>query len=397
MTKVSYKKLKNSCSYHIFCVISHTINDANHPIKMELTEKNNFCVILAGGRGRRLWPASRNAHPKQFIDFFGTGKTLLQTTFSRFSRILPIENIYICTCKEYLHLVKEQLPELPEHNIMLEPVHRNTAPSVTWAAMRILRRDPHANVIVTPSDQLVIDEESFFRSMNVGIGYVAENEVLLAMGVKPTRPEPGYGYIQLGDLTCKPEVFQVKSFTEKPERDFAKMFMESGEFYWNTGIFISNARHLLASFEKIFPEVLRNLPVEKPDYTYEEELEYVEENYPRYPNLSLDYAILEQCQNVFVMRCNFGWADLGTWHAMYEAMSKVEDDNVILDSRVELDDCHNNIICLPKDKIGVFNGLDGYIVVEQDNVLLISKKGDSSSLVKKYANEVQIKYGDEFV
>ena len=364
---------------------------------MELTEKNNFCVILAGGRGRRLWPASRNAHPKQFIDFFGTGKTLLQTTFSRFSKILPIENIYICTCKEYLHLVKEQLPELPERNIMVEPIHRNTAPSVTWATMRILRRDPHANVIVSPSDQLVIDEESFIRSMNVGIGYVSENDVLLAMGVKPTRPEPGYGYIQLGDLSCKPEVFQVKSFTEKPERDFAKMFMESGEFYWNTGIFISNASHMLECFKGIFPEVLRNLAVEKPNYTYEEELAYVEENYPRYPNLSLDYAVLEQSQNVFVMRCNFGWADLGTWHAMYEAMSKVEDDNVILDSRVELDDCHNNIISLPKDKIGVFNGLDGYIVVEQDNVLLISKKGDSSALVKKYANEVQIKYGDEFV
>ena len=364
---------------------------------MELTERNNFCVILAGGRGRRLWPASRNAYPKQFIDFFGTGKTLLQTTFDRFLRILPTENIYICTCKEYLELVKKQLPFLPEENIMLEPVHRNTAPSVAWANMRILRRDPQANVIISPSDQLVLDEVSFFRSVAVGIGYVSENDVLLAMGVKPTRPEPGYGYIQLGDLSCKPEVFKVKSFTEKPEREFARMFMESGEFYWNTGIFISNARHLIKNFERLFPEVLRNLKVESPDYTLEEELVYVEANYPRYPNLSLDYAILEQSQDVYVMRCNFGWADLGTWHAMYEAMSRVEDDNVVLDSRVELEDCHNNIICLPKDKIGVFNGLDGYIVAEQDNVLLICKKGDSSSLVKKYASEVQIKYGDEFV
>ncbi|MBQ9216426.1 MAG: mannose-1-phosphate guanylyltransferase [Prevotella sp.] len=364
---------------------------------MELTERNNFCVILAGGRGRRLWPASRNAYPKQFIDFFGTGKTLLQTTFDRFSRILPTENIYICTCKEYLGLVKKQLPSLPEENIMLEPVHRNTAPSVAWANMRILRCDPQANVIISPSDQLVLDEASFFRSVAVGIGYVSENDVLLAMGVKPTRPEPGYGYIQLGDLSCKPEVFKVKSFTEKPEREFARMFMESGEFYWNTGIFISNARHLIKNFERLFPEVLRNLKVENPDYTLEEELAYVEANYPRYPNLSLDYAILEQSQDVYVMRCNFGWADLGTWHAMYEAMSRVEDDNVVLDSRVELEDCHNNIICLPKDKIGVFNGLDGYIVAEQDNVLLICKKGDSSSLVKKYASEVQIKYGDEFV
>ncbi|MBP5778219.1 MAG: mannose-1-phosphate guanylyltransferase [Prevotella sp.] len=364
---------------------------------MEITEKNNFCVILAGGRGQRLWPASRKEYPKQFMDFFGTGKTMLQTTFERFARILPKENIYICTCKEYFQLVKDQLPELPEKNIMQEPIHRNTAPSVAWANMRILRRDPDANIIITPSDQLVLNEQSFYHSITVGLGYVAENDVLLAMGVKPTRPEPGYGYIQLGDLSCKPEVYQVKSFTEKPERDFARMFMESGEFYWNTGIFISNARHLIETFKGVFPTVLRNLNVVNPNYTDEEELAYVEANYPRYPNLSLDYAILEQSRDVFVMKCDFGWADMGTWHAIYEAMSKVENDNVVLDSHVEMEDCRNNIIKLPKDRLGVFSGLDGYIVVEQDNVLMICKKGDSSSLVKKYANEAQIKYGDEFV
>ncbi len=364
---------------------------------MALTENNDFCVILAGGRGRRLWPASRNEHPKQFMDFFGTGKTMLQTTFNRFANILPKENIYICTCKEYLELVKEQLPEVPEINIMLEPIHRNTAPSVAWAAMRILQRNSDANIIISPSDQLVLDEGAFNHSMSVGVTYVSENDVLLAMGVKPTRPEPGYGYIQIGDLSCKPEVFKVKSFTEKPERDFAKMFMESGEFYWNTGIFISNARFLLEAFEKIFPEVLRSLRYNHPGYTLDEELEYVEQNYPRYPNLSLDYAILEQSDNVYVMKCNFGWADMGTWHAIYEAISKVEDDNVILDSHVEMEDCRNNIIMLPKDRLGVFSGLDGYIVVEQDNVLMVCKKGDSSALVKKYASEVQIKYGNEFV
>ena len=364
---------------------------------MALTENNDFCVILAGGRGRRLWPASRNEHPKQFMDFFGTGKTMLQTTFNRFANILPKENIYICTCKEYLELVKEQLPEVPEINIMLEPIHRNTAPSVAWAAMRILQRNSDANIIISPSDQLVLDEGAFNHSMSVGVSYVSENDVLLAMGVKPTRPEPGYGYIQIGDLSCKPEVFKVKSFTEKPERDFAKMFMESGEFYWNTGIFISNARFLLEAFEKIFPEVLRSLRYNHPGYTLDEELEYVEQNYPRYPNLSLDYAILEQSDNVYVMKCNFGWADMGTWHAIYEAISKVEDDNVILDSHVEMEDCRNNIIMLPKDRLGVFSGLDGYIVVEQDNVLMVCKKGDSSALVKKYASEVQIKYGNEFV
>ena len=178
---------------------------------------------------------------------------MLQTTVDRFCKILPPENIYICTCREYLPLVKEQLPFLTDENILVEPIHRNTAPSVAWANMRILKRNSEANIIVSPSDQMVIDEERFFQSMNVGIGYVSENDVLLAIGVKPTRPEPGYGYIQLGDMSCKPDVYKVKSFTEKPERDFATMFMESGEFYWNTGIFISNARHLILSLRPSSP------------------------------------------------------------------------------------------------------------------------------------------------
>lgn len=365
---------------------------------MEKTDKKNYCVILAGGRGQRLWPVSREQRPKQFLDLFGTGRTLLQSTLDRFEKLLPKENIIICTCSEYLPLVKEQLPNISERNIIVEPIHRNTAPSVAWAAMRILRQDPEANIIVSPSDQLVLNEASFAHSIDIGIGYVSENHVLLAMGVKPTRPEPGYGYIQLGDLSCKPEVYKVKSFTEKPERDFARMFMESGEFYWNTGIFISSVFHLLDTFEHVFPSVLRPLRYENPNFTPEEEQKFVEENYPRYPNLSLDYAILEQSENnVYVMKCDFGWADLGTWHAIYEVMHKVDDDNVVMDSEVILEDCKNNIIKLPKGKLGVFNGLEGYIVAEEDGVLLICKKSDNSSMVKKYVNEVRIKYGDEFV
>ena len=365
---------------------------------MEKTNKKNYCVILAGGRGQRLWPVSREQRPKQFLDLFGTGRTLLQSTFDRFERLLPIENIYICTCAEYHDLVREQLPEIADCNIIVEPIHRNTAPSVAWASMRIHHIDPDANIIVSPSDQLVLNESSFAHSIDVGLGYVSENHVLLAMGVKPTRPEPGYGYIQLGDLSCKPDVYQVKSFTEKPERDFARVFMDSGEFYWNTGIFISSAYHLLDTFEHVFPPVLRGLRYDVKEYTPEEELKYVEENYSRYPNLALDYAILEQSENnVFVMKCDFGWADLGTWHAIYGVMHKVNDDNVVMDSEVILEDCKNNIIKLPKGKLGVFNGLEGYIVAEEDGVLLICKKSDNSSMVKKYVNEVRIKYGDEFV
>ena len=357
----------------------------------------DFCVILAGGRGKRLWPCSREAMPKQFIDFFGTGRTQLQATYDRIVKLLPIDHIYICTCREYLEMSREQLPDVPERNFIVEPINRNTAPSVAWAAMRILKREPEANVIIVPSDQMVLNEASFTHSVELGFSYVSENDVLMVMGVKPTRPEPGYGYIQMGDLSCKPEVYAVKSFTEKPEREFATMFMNSGEFYWNTGIFLSKVSYLLSSFEKIFPEVLRPLRYEKVDYTYEEEMEFVVRNYPRYPNLSLDYAILEQCRNVFVMQCDFGWADLGTWHAIYESMSKVEGDNVVIDSRVELEDCSNNVIKLPKGKIGVFNGLDGYIVADSEDVLLVCRKNDDSSLIRKYVSEVGLKYGDEFV
>ena len=335
--------------------------------------------------------------PKQFIDFFGTGRTQLQATYDRIVKLLPIDHIYICTCREYLEMSREQLPDVPERNFIVEPINRNTAPSVAWAAMRILKREPEANVIVLPSDQMVLNEASFTHSVELGFSYVAENDVLMVMGVKPTRPEPGYGYIQMGDLSCKPEVYAVKSFTEKPEREFATMFMNSGEFYWNTGIFLSKVSHLLKSFEQIFPDVLRKLRYERIEYTYEEEMEFVAKNYPRYPNLSIDYAILEQCRNVFVMQCDFGWADLGTWHAIYESMSKVEGDNVIIDSKVELEDCSNNVIKLPKGKIGVFNGLDGYIVADSEDVLLVCRKNDDSSLIRKYVSEIGLKYGDEFV
>lgn len=363
---------------------------------MEIS-KHNYCVILAGGRGRRLWPCSRDLYPKQFIDFFGTGRTQLQGTYDRFAKLLPTKNIYICTCKEYLPLVREQLPEMPERNILVEPIHRNTAPSVAWATMRILNIDQKANIVITPSDQMVLHEDSYVKSLETGFCYVSENDVLLVMGVKPTRPEPGYGYIQLGDLSCKPDVFRVKSFTEKPEREFATMFMESGEFYWNTGVFIANAHHLIATFEHVFPTVLRNLKVEKPTYSYEEEMAYVAENYSRYPNLSLDYAILEQSTDVYVMRCDFGWADIGTWHGIYEFMHRGDGDNVVVNCETMLEESHNNIIKLPKGKLGVISGLDGYIVAEEGNVLLICKKGDSSAMVRKYVNEVQLKYGDDFV
>lgn len=358
--------------------------------------ENSYCVILAGGKGRRLWPCSRENLPKQFIDFFGTGRTQLQQTYDRFAKFIPLDHIFINTNQVYADLVREQLPDLPADRIMAEPIHRNTAPSVAWAAHRIGRINREANIIVSPSDQTVQNEESFRQNVTEGLEFVAERRCLLTLGVKPTRPEPGYGYIQLGDAAGH-GVYQVKSFTEKPERDFATMFMESGEFYWNTGIFLSNIQFLKHSFYNLLPLVLRNLDDMKPDWTFDEENEFISENFPLYPNLSIDYGILEKSENVYVMKCDFGWADLGTWHSIYEAMRKSEDDNVVIDSDVIIEDSHSNVIKLPKGRLAVINGLDGYIVAEKDNVLLVCRKEDSSALIRKYVNEVQMKKGDDFI
>ncbi|MBQ8486234.1 MAG: mannose-1-phosphate guanylyltransferase [Prevotella sp.] len=363
---------------------------------MEISEKH-FGVILAGGRGRRLWPCSREQKPKQFIDFFGTGRTQLQQAFDRFARIIPQKNIYVSTQAEYAHLVSEQLPELPKENVLAEPVARNTAPSVAWAAYRISHVCPDAQVIMMPSDQIVIGDEAFERDVHQCMDFVAQKDCLIAMGVKPTRAEPGYGYIQMGDAAKIDGLYSVKSFTEKPERDFARVFMESGEFLWNTGIFLSNVHHLVRSLRRILPVVLRLIDKEDMAITMEQELTFVKENFSKFPNLSMDNGVLEKSRGVYVMKCNFGWADMGTWHSIYESQQKSDGDNVVIDSEVVLEDSRNNVIKMPPGHLAVVQGLEGYIVAESGDVLLICKKGDSSALIRKYVNEVRLKYGEAFV
>lgn len=363
---------------------------------MTKNDHNNYCIILAGGKGRRLWPSSRNAYPKQFLDFFGVGRTQLQQTYDRMARIVPADHIYINTNEEYVEFVRQQLPEVSSEHILSEPIHRNTAPSVAWAAHRIAMQNPEACIVATPSDQAVFNEEAFCKDMLEGLHFVADNSCFLSMGVKPTRPEPGYGYIQLGDSVGE-GLYKVQSFTEKPERDFAKIFVDSGEFYWNTSLFLFNVKHLYANFGHLLPSVLRGYDEKYPVFSVETENAYMKENFPSYPNISIDYAVLEKSNDVYVMKCDFGWADLGTWHSIYEAMKKGENDNVVIDSDVLMEDCHNNIVKLPKGKLAVLNGLDGFIVAEKDNVLLVCRKEDSSALVRKYVNEVQIKKGDEFI
>lgn len=361
------------------------------------SRNENYCVILAGGWGKRLWPSSRQQLPKQFIDFFGVGRTLLQQTYDRFSRFIPKEHIYLTTSQEYLPLVMEQLPEVEREHILAEPVNRNTAPAVAWAGRRIHRESDDARIVISPSDQLVIGDEAFERSVLAGLDFAGQNDIMLTMGVKPTRPEPGYGYIQVGEPTLATGIHKVQSFTEKPEREFATLFMESGEFFWNTGMFLSDVRHLREWYLSVIPDMPYRLADLKGRYSLDDEAAYVAKHYPAYPNLSMDKAALEMSDNVYVMRCDFGWADVGTWHALYECMHRVEGDNVVLDSKVMMENCSNNIVRLPKGHIGVIDGLDGYIVAEEDEVLLICKKEDSSALIRKYVNEVRIRYGEKYV
>lgn len=364
---------------------------------MKNFNENNYCVILAGGKGKRLWPVSRENMPKQFLDFFSTGRTLLQQTYERIARFINPDNILVATNREYVELVSEQLPQVPKMNILAEPVNRNTAPSVAWATCRILHRNMDARLVVVPSDQMILDEAAFEHDVDCGLDWVGENDGLLTMGVKPTRPEPGYGYIQLGEVNPAENIFKVKSFTEKPDREFARMFMESGEFYWNTGLFLARCDYLRVCLKRIFPSVLRMIDSDEVEYSVEKEEQCIEDHYSVYPNLSIDYGVLEKGDNVYMMKCTFGWADLGTWHSMYETMSKGEGDNVILSKRVMLDNCRGNIVKLPDDHIAVLNNLDGYIVAEKGNVLLVCKKEDSSALVRKYINEVQMEEGEEFL
>ncbi len=357
---------------------------------------HNYCLILAGGKGRRLWPCSREMHPKQFIDFFGTGRTQLQQTYDRMAKILDPEHIFVNTNIDYLDLVTEQLPDVSRERIMAEPIHRNTAPSIAWANHRISKIDEDACMIAVPSDQLVFNEDAFRKNVLEGLAFVAANDSFLTMGVKPTRPEPGYGYIQMGEPQER-NVYKVKAFTEKPDREFAQMFMDSGEFFWNTGLFLSNVRHLRKEFSHILPPVLRILDQLNNHATTKEEGDYMMEHFTAYPNLSVDMGILEKSDHVSVMKCDFGWADVGTWHGIYEALPKTDDDNVVIDSEVMIENSHGNIIKLPKGRLGVINGLEDFIVAEQGNVLLICKKEDSSALIRKYVNETQLKKGEKYV
>lgn len=337
---------------------------------------------MAGGIGSRFWPYSRKDKPKQFLDFFGTGHTLLQQTFDRYSKIVPKENIFIATNIQYEELVKEQLPDLNEDQILLEPTRRNTAPCIAWASIHIKQLNPNANIIVAPADHLILKETEFIEAITKGLEFVAKSPQLLTLGIKPSRPETGYGYIQIAEE--KDGIFyKVKTFIEKPQLEFAQVFVESNEFYWNSGIFLWNVNTILKAFETHIPEICETFK------SYENDLEAL-------PNISIDYAIMEKAENVYVQICNFGWADLGTWGALHEASPKDQHKNVIMKGHTLLYECKDNIIAIPKGKLAVLQGLEDYLIADTDNVLLVCRKDDENS-IRRYVNDVQVKLGDEFV
>ena len=342
-----------------------------------------YAIILAGGKGRRLWPVSRKNLPKQFIDFFGCGKTLLQQTYERMQKIMPKENILVVSHTAFEDILHEQLPELPHDNLILEPINRNTAPA-TLMALRSGIIPDDGDVIIVPADQVVMNEDKFKDAIQNATDYIDCYDHVLTMGVKPTRPEPGYGYLQMGELVSptpehpNPTTHHVKSFTEKPERDFARMFMDSGEFLWNTGIYMAKANYITKQLTTIMG--------------VDEDMDY-----SMSPNLSIDMAILEKMSEKVVMECSFGWADIGAWHGIYEAFCNADVDNVLVNkkSRLRTDNSTHNVISLPDGKLAVISGLSGYIIAEKDNVLLICQKEDSSAMVRKLLGKIETEEGME--
>lgn len=359
------------------------------------TNKDNFCVIMGGGIGSRFWPFSRKTLPKQFLDFFGTGRSLLQQTFDRFKKVIPVENILVVTNDLYADLIKEQLPELKPEQILLEPTRRNTAPCIAWAAYHIRALNPNANIVVAPSDHLILKEGEFLTAIEKGLEFVSQSDKLLTLGIKPNRPETGYGYIQIAENIGN-NFYKVKTFTEKPELELAKVFVESGEFYWNSGLFMWNVNAIIKAGEALLPELAAKLKPGKDVYGTPQEKQFINENFPACPNVSIDFGIMEKADNVYVSLGDFGWSDLGTWSSLYDLSPKDEAGNVTLKCQSLIYNSKNNIVALPDNKLAVIDGLEGYLIAESNNVLLICKKDEEHS-IRKYVNDAQIKAGEEFI
>ena len=353
---------------------------------------------MAGGIGSRFWPMSRNNFPKQFIDILGIGKTLIRETYERFLSICPPENIYIVTNEAYLPLVFKQIPELNKDQVLAEPQRRNTSPCVAYAASKIYAINPDANLVVAPSDHIIQNEKNFREVIIRGLAFTAENDVLLTIGIQPSRPDTGYGYIQFNEDASDEEfkIRKVKTFTEKPNLEMAKFFLKSGEFLWNAGIFLWNVKTILKAFEDFMPEMHAIFMEGMEHYYKPSEVDFIHKAYALCKNISIDYGIMEKARNVYVLSAEFGWSDLGTWKSLYEHLPHDKQGNAIVGPHVMVDHTSNCIINMTKNKLAVIQGLENFIVVETDNVLLICPKDDEQQ-VRNLVNDVKIKEGEKYV
>jgi mannose-1-phosphate guanylyltransferase len=350
---------------------------------------------MCGGVGSRFWPFSKAARPKQFIDFFGTGRSLLQMAFDRLQGIVPTENIYLLTNESYGTLIREQLPELSDKQILMEPARRNTAPCIAWAAYHIQAINPGAKMMVAPSDHLIINVEKFRQSVIDAFEFIETRDALVTMGIKPSRPETGYGYIQVGE-PIEGNFSKVKTFTEKPDEDLARVFLKSGEFFWNSGMFFWSTDSIIKALDSCAPDVNTVFEQGKEYFGTPQELDYINANFEASPSISIDFAVMEKAPNVYVETVDFGWNDLGTWRSLYDHSPKNIEGNVTQNCKALMLNSHNNIVALKGDKVIVASGLEGYIVADVDDALLIVPLEEEQK-IKTYVNEVKSKFGDKYL
>lgn len=361
--------------------------------------ENTYCVIMAGGIGSRFWPLSKSSMPKQFLDILGTGRTFIQMTFDRFKSICPVENFMVVTNLDYKELVLQQLPELDESQVLLEPLRRNTAPCVAYACHRVRAKNPEAMIVVAPSDHLILNEPEFRKQIESGVRFARENEVLLTLGIPPNRPETGFGYIQIENQVegvAGVQLCKVKTFTEKPNLEMAKIFLASGEFYWNSGMFIWSVKSICQAFEKHLPDMHELFSKGEKMYGTVDEASFINKTYSECQNTSIDYGIMEKADNVYVLCADFGWSDVGTWGALFAHQNKTEDENVVKGDSVFLYNTQNSIVNIPDNKIAVLQGLDGYIVVESEDILLVCRKDDEQN-IRHFVNDVRMTKGNKFI
>jgi len=361
--------------------------------------KNQYCVIMAGGVGSRFWPMSRDSRPKQFLDILGNGKSFLQETFDRFAKIIPKENILIVTGINYKALVEEHLPDIHPSQILAEPMRRNTAPCIAYATYKIISQNPEASIVVAPSDHFIDKEDDFLQLIQSGLEFASRNDNLITIGIEPSRPETNYGYIQINTAEeqniGKHKVSRVKTFTEKPNLELAKIFMKSGEFLWNSGIFVWNAKTIRDALKEHLPDVANLFEKGLSKYNTDQETDFITKAYAQCQGISIDYGVMEKAQNVFCFSGNFGWSDLGTWCSLYAHKSKDAQGNVI-DAETMLYDVSNSVIeSSSKKKLIVLRGLENYLIIDSDDVLLICPKDEE--VFKEVVKDVPVKKGSQYL